>query len=89
MNERTPKKSQEGATQKQHADGWNTSPDKARYDLEQMAAQEITLAEAQAEAFAKDNRMIGAKAYASLLALYPNHPQVEYWKARKMELEKS
>lgn len=89
MNERTPKRPQEGATQKQHTDGWNTSPDKARQDLEQMTEQEIALAEAQAEAFAKDNRTIGAKAFASLLALYPNHPQVEHWKTRKIELEKS
>lgn len=87
MNERTPKILQEGATQKQHTEGWNTSQAKATQDLEHMATQEIALAEAQAEAFARDDQTIGAKAFASLLVLYPNHPHAEHWKARKTELE--
>ena len=65
-----------------HEQGWGTTPEAAKSDLERMTSVEIDLGIQQAESFATEDRAMGASAYEGLCKLYPSDPRRDAWNQR-------
>ncbi len=69
-----------------HENAMGLTPEKEKDQLEKLGASVVEIEEAQATDIARNNPVIGAKAFEELLQKHPNDPRAEEWRQTKKSL---